>query len=74
MLDGEARAVRDIVLLNGHAGIVSYELFRDAARVQFPIVERLARARDTAAAAIDSGAAAAKLSRPGWKPPPGRWS
>ena len=62
MLDGEAGAVRDIVLLNAAAGIVSYELFRDATQVQFPIVERLARARDTAAAAIDSGAAAAKLA------------
>lgn len=62
VLDGEAGAVRDIVLLNAAAGIVSYELFRDATQVQFPIVERLARARDTAAAAIDSGAAAAKLA------------
>ncbi|MFT3798813.1 anthranilate phosphoribosyltransferase [Microbacterium sp.] len=62
LLDGQTGAVRDIVLLNAAAGIVSYELFRDAAQVQHPIVERLARARDAAAAAIDSGAAAGVLA------------
>lgn len=58
---GEAGAVRDIVLLNAAAGIVSYRLFQDPTEVQRPIVERLAEARDVAAAAIDTGAAAAKL-------------
>ena len=53
--------MRDIVLLNAAAGIVAYRLFRDATQVQRPILERLAEARDAAAAAIDTGAAAAKL-------------
>ena len=53
--------MRDIVLLNAAAGIVSYRLFRDAAQVQRPILERLAEARDDAASAIDDGRAAAKL-------------
>lgn len=63
VLDGQTGAVRDIVLLNAAAGIVSYELFRDATQVQFPIIERLAAARDRAAAAIDGGAAAGVLAR-----------
>lgn len=61
VLGGDAGPVRDIVLLNAAAGIVSYELFRDSAQVQRPIVERLADAKDRAAASIDSGAAAATL-------------
>jgi len=61
VLSGDTGPVRDIVLLNTAAGIVSYELFRDATQVQRPIVERLAEAKDRAAQAIDSGAAAAKL-------------
>ncbi len=61
VLAGESGAVRDIVLLNAAAGLVSYRLFLDAAQVQRPILERLAEARDDAAAAIDTGAAAAKL-------------
>lgn len=63
LLDGEKGPVRDIVLLNAAAGIVAYELFRDAGQVQYPIVERLGAARDRAAAAIDSGAAADVLAR-----------
>jgi anthranilate phosphoribosyltransferase len=58
---GEAGAVRDIVLLNAAAGMVAYRLFRDPMQVQRPILERLIEAKDAAAAAIDSGAAAAKL-------------
>ena len=50
-------------LLNAAAGIVSYELFRDATQVQRPILERLAQARDRAAAAIDDGSAAGVLTR-----------
>ncbi|MFJ6679632.1 anthranilate phosphoribosyltransferase [Microbacterium sp. NPDC091382] len=61
VLDGEAGPVRDIVLLNAAAGIVSYRLFRDAAELQRPFVERLADAYNEAAAAVDSGAARAKL-------------
>ncbi|TGY37660.1 anthranilate phosphoribosyltransferase [Microbacterium laevaniformans] len=63
VLDGEKGAVRDIVLLNAAAGIVSYDLFRDATQMQLPIVERLADARDRAAAAIDDGSARGVLDR-----------
>ncbi|TFV82460.1 anthranilate phosphoribosyltransferase [Microbacterium sp. dk485] len=61
VLAGDPGPVRDIVLLNAAAGIVAYRLFRDPAQAQQPIVERLAQARDEAAAAIDDGRAAAKL-------------
>lgn len=61
---GEPGPVRDIVLLNAAAGIVAYRLFRDPGQVQRPILERLAEARDDAAAAIDEGAAARTLE--GW--------
>ena len=63
VLDGQTGPVRDIVLLNAAAGIVSYELFCDATQVQRPILERLAQARDRAAAAIDDGSAAGVLTR-----------
>ena len=63
VLAGEQGPVRDIVLLNAAAGIVSYRLFQDAAQVQRPILERLAEARDAAALAIDDGAAEATLGR-----------
>ncbi|MGV9192860.1 anthranilate phosphoribosyltransferase [Microbacterium sp. MC2] len=62
VLAGETGPVRDIVLLNAAAGIVSYRLFRDPTEVQRPILERLAQARDEAARAIDTGAAEAKLT------------
>ncbi|GAA3207646.1 anthranilate phosphoribosyltransferase [Microbacterium terregens] len=58
---GDQGPVRDIVLLNAAAGIVAFELFQDATQVQRPILERLAAAKDVAAEAIDSGAAAQKL-------------
>lgn len=61
VLAGDEGPVRDIVLLNAAAGIVAYRLSQDATAVQQPIVERLREARDTAAAAIDSGAALATL-------------
>ncbi|MGZ0711019.1 anthranilate phosphoribosyltransferase (plasmid) [Coraliomargarita sp. W4R53] len=63
VLDGEHGPVRDIVLLNAAAGIVSYRLFQDATQVQFPIVERLGQAMRDAGAAIDNGAASATLGR-----------
>ncbi|MBD7958016.1 anthranilate phosphoribosyltransferase [Microbacterium sp. Sa4CUA7] len=62
VLDGEAGPVRDIVLLNTAAGIVAYRLSQDPSQVQRPILERLAEAKDAAAATIDSGAAAATLT------------
>ncbi|WP_438353166.1 anthranilate phosphoribosyltransferase [Microbacterium sp. CJ88] len=61
VLGGETGPVRDIVLLNTAAGIVAFRLSQDASQVQRPILERLAEARDEAAAAIDDGRAAAKL-------------
>lgn len=61
MLGGETGPVRDIVLLNAAAGIVAYRLYRDGAQMNRPILERLAEAYADAAAAVDSGAAAAKL-------------
>ncbi|MFB8386016.1 anthranilate phosphoribosyltransferase [Microbacterium sp. NPDC055910] len=63
VIGGEAGPVRDIVLLNAAAGIVSYRLFRDPTQVQRSMLERLAEAREEAAAAIDSGAAASKLDQ-----------
>lgn len=62
VLGGETGPVRDIVLLNAAAGLVSYRLFQDAAEVQRPIIERLAEAMSDAAAAVDDGRAAAKLT------------
>lgn len=61
VLTGETGPVRDIVLLNAAAGLVSYRLFQDAAEVQRPILERLAEAMADAAAAVDDGRASAKL-------------
>jgi len=61
VLGGDRGAVRDIVLLNAAAGLVSFRLFQDAAQVQRPILERLAEAMADAAAAIDEGRASAKL-------------
>ncbi|GEB44834.1 anthranilate phosphoribosyltransferase [Microbacterium sp. AG157] len=61
VLGGDRGAVRDIVLLNAAAGLVSFRLFQDAAQVQRPILERLGEAMADAAAAIDDGRASAKL-------------
>ncbi|MDE0546780.1 anthranilate phosphoribosyltransferase [Microbacterium sp. C7(2022)] len=63
VLGGETGPVRDIVLLNAAAGIVSYRLFQDASEVQRPIVSRLAEAMADAASAIDTGEASATLDR-----------
>src|SRR6478752_815030 len=61
VLEGETGPVRDIVLLNAAAGIVSFRLSQDATQVQRPILERLAEARNDAASAIDDGRGIAKL-------------
>ena len=60
---GERGPVRDIVLLNTAAGIVSYDLARDAGLLQTPILERLADGIRRAEEALDSGAAAGLLER-----------
>ncbi len=62
VLGGEAGPARDIVLLNAAAGLVAFRLSSDAQQVQRPILERLAEGVADAAAAIDSGAAEAKLA------------
>ena len=61
VLAGESGPVRDIVVLNAAAGLVSWELARDPAQVQRDIRERFAEKIAVAAATIDSGAATAKL-------------
>lgn len=61
VLAGEEGPVRDIVLLNAAAGLVSYELASDPSRVQESILDRFRSQMAVAAEAIDSGAAASKL-------------
>ena len=63
VLAGQEGPVRDIVLLNAAAGLVSYELASDPSRVQESILDRFRSQMAVAAAAIDSGAAAAKLDQ-----------
>ncbi|MFZ4895266.1 anthranilate phosphoribosyltransferase [Plantibacter sp. Mn2098] len=62
VLAGETGPVRDIVLLNAAAGIVSFELSENPAQAQRALLERFGEAIEVAKTAIDSGAAAAKLS------------
>lgn len=61
VLAGQTGSVRDIVLLNAAAGLVSFELAQDPARLQVPILERFREKIAVAAEAINSGAAIAKL-------------
>ncbi len=63
VLAGDSGPVRDIVLLNAAAGLTSFDLSQHPEQLQQPIVERLAAGLERAAAAIDSGAAAAKLAQ-----------
>lgn len=58
---GEEGAVRDIVLLNAAAGLVAFDLARDNAQMQRPILERFAEKIAVAAQTIDSGDATRKL-------------
>lgn len=62
-LSGERGPVRDIVLLNAAAGLVSYELAQDSSQVLRPIAERLREKMELAANSIDSGAAMQKLEQ-----------
>ena len=61
VLAGQEGPVRDIVLLNAAAGLVSYELAADPSRVQDAILDRFRSKMAVASQAIDSGAAASKL-------------
>jgi anthranilate phosphoribosyltransferase len=61
VLAGDPGPVRDIVLLNAAAGLVSWELAQDPEKLREPITDRLAEKLAVAAEAVDSGAAAAKL-------------
>jgi anthranilate phosphoribosyltransferase len=63
VLAGDKGPVRDVVLLNTAAGLVSWQLAQDPELVRAPILDRLAAQIEVAAAAIDSGAAAAKLEQ-----------
>ena len=60
-LAGEEGAVREIVLLNAAAGLVSWRLAVDHTQADIPLLERFAVNLGIAATAIDSGAASAKL-------------
>jgi len=63
VLAGEPGPVRDVVLLNAAAGLVSWELSRNPDLLQQPILQRLAAQLERAAAAVDSGLAASKLEQ-----------
>jgi anthranilate phosphoribosyltransferase len=63
VLAGNTGPVRDIVLLNAAAGLVAFDLAKDPAQLQVPIIQRFRDKIAVAAEAIDSGAAAAKLEQ-----------
>ena len=63
VLGGDLGPVRDIVLLNAAAGLVSFALANDPAQAQQPIVKRFREQLAVAASAIDSGAARATLAQ-----------
>jgi anthranilate phosphoribosyltransferase len=61
VLAGERGPVRDIVVLNAAAGLVSFELAKDPSQFQRAILDRFRDKLAVAEEAIDSGAAARKL-------------
>ncbi|WP_166983519.1 anthranilate phosphoribosyltransferase [Paramicrobacterium fandaimingii] len=61
VLAGEKGPVRDIVLLNAAAGMVSYRLEVDPAQSERRMVDRFAEQLQIVTDAVDSGAASAKL-------------
>ena len=61
VLAGERGPVRDIVVLNAAAGLVSFELAKDPSQFQRAILDRFHDKLAVAEEAIDSGAAARKL-------------
>ncbi|MDM7889101.1 anthranilate phosphoribosyltransferase [Curtobacterium sp. RHCJP20] len=62
VLAGETGAVRDIVLLNAAAGLVSFRLAEDPEQADRPILQRFREQLAVAAQAVDSGDAAQKLA------------
>jgi anthranilate phosphoribosyltransferase len=63
VLAGDEGAVRDIVLLNAAAGLVSFDLAADPETGSAPILDRFRAAMSRAADAVDSGAASATLEQ-----------
>lgn len=63
VLAGERGPVRDVVLLNAAAGMVSFDLASDPELLREPFVERMRGRLATVAEVVDSGAAAAKLEQ-----------
>lgn len=61
VFDGERGPVRDIVVLNAAAGLVSFELAKDPTQFQRAILDRFRDKMAVAEEAIDNGAAARKL-------------
>ncbi|WP_066038919.1 anthranilate phosphoribosyltransferase [Herbiconiux solani] len=62
VMAGEKGPIRDMVLLNAAAGLVAFELASDPSEVDRGIIPRLTEKMSIAADAIDTGAAARKLS------------
>ncbi|PYY64707.1 MULTISPECIES: anthranilate phosphoribosyltransferase [unclassified Curtobacterium] len=62
VLAGETGPVRDIVLLNAAAGLVSFRLAQDPNESDRPVLQRFREQLVVAAEAIDSGAGARKLA------------
>jgi anthranilate phosphoribosyltransferase len=61
--DAKLRAVRDIVLLNAAAGAVAYRLAKNPVEGKLPLTDRFKDALQLVGNALDSGAAANKLSQ-----------
>lgn len=57
-----SKAIREVVLLNAAAGIVSYELAKQPELANVDLETRFSAALEKAATALDTGATAAKLS------------
>ncbi len=60
--DASLSAARDIVLLNAAGGVVAYRLAKDSSQASRDLNERFAEALEQVRVALDSGAAAEKLS------------
>jgi anthranilate phosphoribosyltransferase len=63
VMSGETGPVRDIVVLNAAAGLVSFRLAEDPGEAQVPILDRFRTQMRIAEETIDSGAAASQLER-----------